>query len=55
LITAALGVGTAFAFADAALDDVTDPRPENTDTEAGKRKLWEWEQRQQADSVPTLD
>jgi hypothetical protein len=52
-IAGGLGLAALFGLADGAIDDAIDPRPTNTDTEAGQRKLWEWKQRQlEADSQP---
>ena len=55
LVAGAVGAATAVGFAFGAIDRVIDPEPTNTDTEAGQRKHWEWEQRQLEDSLPTSD
>ena len=55
LIAGGIGLAALFGLADSAIDGVIDPEPGNTDTSEGKRKHWEWEQRQLEDSLPSID
>jgi hypothetical protein len=54
LIAGGVGLVALFGLAESAVDGVIDPEPTNTDTAEGKRKHWEWEQRQLENSLPSL-
>jgi hypothetical protein len=49
-VAAFIGLAALIGVADGAIDNAVDPEPKDTNTAEGKRKYWEWEQRQIQDA-----
>jgi hypothetical protein len=48
-VAAFVGLATLVGVAGSAIDNAIDPEPNDTHTAEGKRKHWDWEQRQNDD------